>query len=96
MQNLFARFQAGFPADRARPMLTTPAGARLSYADAEHDSARFAALLTAGLSLIVLTVFDSVVARNLPFVFIVILFTGLFASQLQERMRTLSGSSGAP
>ena len=55
-----------------------------------------AALLTAGLSLIVLTVFDSVVARNLPFVFIVILFTGLFASQLQERMRTLSGSSSAP
>ena len=62
-----------------------------------HPLARgfLAALLAAGFSLLLLTSFNLVEAPALPWLFPVIFLSGLFASQLQERMRTLA-ESGAP
>ena len=47
MQNLFATFAAGFPADRDLPLLIRPNGDSFSYADADGESARIARHLDA-------------------------------------------------
>jgi len=47
MQNLFATFAAGFPADRDQPLLISPGGDSFSYADASRESARIARHLDA-------------------------------------------------
>src|ERR1700694_4060415 len=49
-RNLYALFEARFPADRSKPLLLDGGGA-LSYGEAEEGSARMAALL-AGLGLV--------------------------------------------
>ena len=48
--NLYATFRRHFPTDLDRPLLIAAGGERYSYADAERESARFAACL-AGLGL---------------------------------------------
>jgi len=45
MQNLYATFTTGFPADPRQPLLITPDGQSFSYADAERESARLARFL---------------------------------------------------
>lgn len=45
-QNLFARFSRHFPDDLRKVLLTTPDGAKYSYADALDESARIALCLT--------------------------------------------------
>lgn len=45
-QNLFARFSRHFPDDLSKVLLTTPDGAKYSYADALDESARIALCLT--------------------------------------------------
>ena len=50
-----------------------------------------AAMFTAGLSTMILAVFSAVEGARLPYVFIVVLVAGLFASQMQERMRRNAG-----
>jgi malonyl-CoA/methylmalonyl-CoA synthetase len=49
-QNLYARFEARFPADRGQPLLLLESGDTVTYADADAGSARYAALF-AGLGL---------------------------------------------
>ena len=44
MLNLYATFSAGFPADRARTLLSLPDERTASYADAERESARLTRL----------------------------------------------------
>jgi len=46
-----------------------------------------AALFTAGLSTMILAVLSAGEGAQLPYVFMVVWVAGLFASQLQERMR---------
>ena len=46
-----------------------------------------AALFTAGVATMVLTIFSLVAGPRLPGVFITVLITGVFAAQMQERMR---------
>ncbi|HEX7877008.1 MAG TPA: malonyl-CoA synthase [Sphingobium sp.] len=47
MSNLYTRLQACFPADRNGVFATLADGARMTYADVEDSSARYAALLAA-------------------------------------------------
>ena len=49
-----------------------------------------AALCTAGFSLLLLASFNFVDPVGLPWTFPIILFCAWFASQLQERMRTMA------
>jgi malonyl-CoA/methylmalonyl-CoA synthetase len=49
-QNLYAQFEARFPAERSQPLLILDSGGTLSYAQADEGSARYAALF-AGLGL---------------------------------------------
>jgi malonyl-CoA/methylmalonyl-CoA synthetase len=44
-QNLYCLFESRFPADRSAPFIETEAGRRLSYADLEEVSGRYARLL---------------------------------------------------
>ena len=46
-QNLYALFEARFPADRGKPLLFLDSGATLSYGEAEAGAARYASLLAA-------------------------------------------------
>jgi len=46
MTNLYALLQQHFPADRSQPVLETPEGRRMSYAELEAGSGRIARLLT--------------------------------------------------
>ena len=45
-ENLYALFESRFPADRAAPLLHLAEGGLVTYAQAEAESARYAALLT--------------------------------------------------
>lgn len=45
--NLYALFESRFPKDRSHPLLLQAGGPAVSYAEAEAESARFAALLVA-------------------------------------------------
>jgi malonyl-CoA/methylmalonyl-CoA synthetase len=49
-QNLYARFESRFPADRESPLLLLPDGSSITYAQADEGSARYASLL-AGIGL---------------------------------------------